>query len=263
MRKYWAIFKISWEKSLEYRADFIGHLGMGLINFLVMYFIWSAIFKNRTFFNGYTFSAMMTYVLMTRFLHFVMRGNIGRQIGDEIKEGKISSYLIKPINYTGWWFSTFFAERGYEFFIRMAMLILFFVFFPKIAVFQGLGRFSLFLAFIFISLIFNFIFNILIACLAFWITDVRLIRSAMMIIIDFLAGATIPLDIMPGILRKISNFLPFQFVAYFPIKLYQGALSPGQITTGVSLLFFWIVVLSIIFKYVWLKGVKRYEAVGQ
>lgn len=263
MRKYWAIFKVSWEKSLAYRADIIGHLGMGLINFLIMYFIWAAIFKNRTFFNGYTFSAMMTYVLMTRFLHFVMRGNIGRQIGDEIKEGKISSYLVKPINYTGWWFSTFFAERGFEFLVRITMLVLFFILFPKIVVFQGPGRFLLFLAFIFISLIFNFIFNVLIACLAFWLTDVRLLRSTIMIIIDFLAGATIPLDIMPGILKKISYYLPFQFVAYFPIKLYQGALSLSQITIGIGLLLFWIVILSVIFKYVWLNGVKHYEAIGQ
>lgn len=263
MRKYWAIFKVSWEKSLEYRADFIGHLGMGLINFLVMYFIWTAIFKDRILFNGYTFSAMMTYILMTRFLHFAMRGNIGRQIGDEIKEGRISSYLIKPINYTGWWFSTFFAERGFEFLVRLTMLILFFFLFPKMVVFQGIDRFLLLLGFIFISLIFNFIFNILIACLAFWFTDVRIIRSAIMMIIDFLAGATIPLDVMPGLLRKISNFLPFQFVAYFPIKLYQGALSMNQIVIGVGLLLFWIVILSLIFNYVWLKGVKHYEAVGQ
>ena len=263
MRKYWAIFKISWEKSFEYRADFIGHLGMGLINFLVMYFIWSAIFKNRIIFNGYTFSAMMTYVLMTRFLHFVMRGNIGRQIGDEIKEGRISSYLVKPVNYTGWWFSTFLADRNFEFLVRFLMLILFFIIIPKIVIFQGVGKLILLISFLFISLILNFLINVLIASLAFWVTDVRFFRSAMMMIFDFLAGAVIPLDVMPKPLYKISSFLPFQFLAFFPIKLYQGALSQNQILTGIGLLIFWIASLTILLKFVWLNGVKRYEAVGQ
>ncbi len=263
MRKYWAIFRINWQKSVEYRADFIGHLGMGIISFVVMYFIWSAVFRGRETFGGYTFSSMMTYVLMTKFLHFIQRQNVGRLIADEIKEGKMSMYLIKPVNYLRWWFSIFLADRSFEFLIRLTMLLAFFVLLPKVIPFLGMSRLMPLLLFIFISLIINFFLNLFIASFAFWLTDVRLFRSAIFMIFDFFAGGLVPIDIMPPFLKNLGLILPFQFTAYFPIKLYQGSLSPGEIVKGISLAVFWTFALGAIISFVWQKGVKRYEAVGQ
>jgi len=131
MRKYWTIFKINWQKSVEYRVNFLAHLGMGLISFWVMYFIWSAVFKNQPNFGGFTFSTMMTYVLMTKFLHFTNRGNIAREIGQESKDGSFSFYMVKPISYLRWWFSAFLAERAFEFIIRLLMITVFLSYFPK------------------------------------------------------------------------------------------------------------------------------------
>lgn len=263
MHKYWAIFRINWQKSVEYRADFIGHLGMGIISFVVMYFIWSAVFKGRNSFGGYTFSTMMTYVLMTKFLHFVSRHNIGRMIADEIKEGKISMYLIKPVNYLRWWFSIFLADRSFEFFVRLSMLVIFFLFLPNVVSFLGLSRFIPFLLFLSISMMINFLLNLFIASFAFWLTDVRLFRSAIFMIFDFLAGGLVPIDIMPPALRNVSLLLPFQFTTFFPIRLYQGSLEPGQIFRGIGLAIAWMSALAVIMSFVWKKGVKRYEAVGQ
>lgn len=263
MRKYWAIFKVNWQKSFEYRADFIGHLGMGIITFVVMYFVWGAVFKGRDTFNGYTFSSMMTYVLLTKFLHFALRHNIGRQIAEEIKEGRISLYLIKPVSYIKWWFAIFLADRSFEFIIRLTMLTVFLLFLPKVIIFFGIGRLSLFLSFTVISLIFNYLSNLFIASFAFWLTDVRLFRSAIFMIFDFLAGGLIPLDIMPSFLKNLGLILPFQFSAYFPIKLYQGGLDSFQIYKGFLLMLVWIIFSVIMMKIIWRKGIRKYEAVGQ
>jgi len=263
MRKYWLVFKINLQKSFEYRSDFLGHLGGGIITFVVMYFIWSAVFRERSVFNGYTFSSMMTYVLFTRFLHFTMRGNTGRQIAAEIKEGKLSAYLLKPINYLKWWFFVFLADRGFEFLIRFFMLVSFLGLMPKLIVFQGFTRLFLFLLTVLIAVLINFLINLLIASLTFWLTDVRLFRSTIMMIIDFLAGATVPIDVLPKFLRHLSFWLPFQFVAFFPIKVYQGTFNSDQFLPTLVLMFFWILTLLLAVNVIWQKGIKRYEAIGQ
>lgn len=263
MRKYWTIFKINWQKAFEYRADFIGHLGMGIITFAVMYFIWSAVFRNQVYFRGYTFSAMMTYVLMTKFLHFTTRGNIGRLMSAEIKEGGLSAYLIKPVNYLKWWFSAFLADRSFEFLVRLGMVILFFIFLPKVIIFSGIDHFFLFLCFLMISLSINYLINILVASLTFWITDVQLFRQAMLMIFEFLGGSLVPLDIMPSFLKNLSFLLPFQFTTFFPIRIYQGSLNTSQTLNGVLLAFVWMLFLVILIGILWRKGVKKYEAVGQ
>lgn len=263
MKKYLAIFKVNWQKSFEYRADFIGHLGMGIITFIVMYFIWTAVFKSVTIFNGYTFSSMMTYVMMTKFLHFVQRGNIGRDIANEIKDGRVSVYLLKPVSYIKWWFSIFLADRSFEFIIRLGMIMTVFAILPNIVIFFGIGRFLFFLSFLTISLVINFLINFLIASLTFWVVDSRLIRSAIIMIIDFLAGTLVPLDVMPKFLKNLGLVLPFQFVTYFPIKIYQGSLAINQIIQGLFLAIVWTVGLFLLLNLVWRKGLRNYEAIGQ
>jgi len=263
MNKYWAVFKINWQKSFEYRADFTGHIGMGVITFVVMYFVWSAVFKNQTYFRGYTFSAMMTYVLLTKFLHFTSRGNIGRQMANEIKEGGLSAYLIKPVSYLRWWFSAFLADRSFEFLVRLGMIIIFFFVLPNVIIFSGVGRFLLFLSFLVVSLIINYMINVLVASFAFWVTDVRLFRQAMLMIFEFLGGSLVPLDVMPLFLKNFSLLLPFQFTTFFPIKIYQGSLNASQVLNGILLAIGWMFILAVILGFFWIKGVKRYEAIGQ
>jgi len=263
MGKYWAIFKITWQNAVEYRMEFLAHMVLGLITLLVMYFIWSAVFEGRTYLGNYTFSSMMTYLVMVRFLHFVRRTSPVRIIADEIKEGKISAYLIKPVSYLRWWLAAFLAERIFESILRILMLFVFLILFPKIFNFPGTFNFLVILFFIGISLVLNYLFNLLISLFAFFVTDVRLFRSTVIMACDFFAGSLIPIDLMPGVLKKIGLLLPFQFWIYFPIKLYQGDLTQNQIVGGMSLLFVWLLIFIFIVKYLWQKGIRTYEAIGQ
>jgi len=60
MKKYWSVFKINWQNSLEYRVEFFAHMVRGLINLAVLILIWGAVFKQVNNFGGYTFSSMVT-----------------------------------------------------------------------------------------------------------------------------------------------------------------------------------------------------------
>lgn len=263
MGKYWAVFKITWQNAVEYRLEFIGHMMIGLISLLVMYFIWSAVFKDRQYFGNYTFSSMMTYMILVRFLHFIKRSNIGREIAEEIKEGRLSDYLLRPVSYLRWWMSSFLADRIFESVLRILMLFVFLNFYPEVFNFPGLSRFLIVMSFLLISLLLNYLFNILIAVLAFFVTDVRLFRSTVLMIFDFFAGSLVPLDLLPGFMKKIGFILPFQFWVYFPIKIYQGSLTNSEISRGVVLCFVWILILLFTVNCLWQKGVKKYEAIGQ
>jgi ABC-2 type transport system permease protein len=263
MRKYWLVFRTHFQLFFEYRADFIGHAVMGIITLGVMYFIWSAIYQDREIFKGYSFQAMLTYVLIARFLHFVQRGNIAREMATEIKEGRLSMYLLKPVNYLRWWFSVFLANRFFDFLTRLIIIASFLLLLPQFFQFPGPNQLRLFLAVLIFSLLINYFINLFMALAAFWVTDIRLFRSALMITIDFWAGALIPLDVMPQSLSVISGFLPFQFTTFFPIKIYQGALSQGEIFWGIIKASLWLLAMQILAIVFWRKGLKRYEAVGQ
>lgn len=254
---------MTWQNSLEYRVEFLAHLVLGVITLIVLFFVWSAIFKQVDNFSGYTFSSMISYLVMVRFLHFAARGNTSRMMADEIKEGKISLYLIKPVSYLGWWFSCFLAGRLFEAAIRFSIIIFFVLILPQFLSFPSPDRFAVFLLFIPISLLMNYIYNSLIAYLAFFVTDIRIFRTTVGLISGFFAGELIPIDIMPGFLKNIGSLLPFQYMLFFPIKIFQGTLSNSSLISGVAISLAWIIVLIYLSNFLWRKGLKRYEAIGQ
>lgn len=263
MRKYWAIFKLNWQNSVEYRVDFFGHLLTSTLSLLATLFIFRAIFKQTSNFGGYTFPLIFTYLVMTKFLHFATRGNTSRYIADEIKTGQLSTGLIKPINYIKYWFSLFLADRFFEIVIRAILIVAFILFFPPLFKLPAIGSFFLFTFSIVLALILNFVINVIIATFAFWVTDIRLFSSALGLTIDFFAGAVVPLDVLPGILKNVSSFLPFQYAIFFPIKIFQGSLSPASMVNGFLSTAGWIVLLIFLSRIFWQKGIKRYEGIGQ
>jgi len=263
MRKYWAVFKITWQNSVEYLMEFFAHVVLGIIILTVLIFVWTAVFKQVSNFGGYTLSSMITYLVMVRFLHFTTRGNITRLVADEIKEGKLSIYLLKPFNYLGFWFSSFWADRLFECLVRLSVLVLFIVILPQYFRFPPVFQVISFFLFLVISLLLNFLLNVLIASAAFWVTDIRLFSTTLGLSLGFLAGKVIPVDIMPGALKDLSLFLPFQYTLYFPIKIFQGRFIGGEILRGVLVSLIWLVVFFWLLLFLWKRGLKKYEAVGQ
>ncbi|HUW21382.1 MAG TPA: ABC-2 family transporter protein [Candidatus Bathyarchaeia archaeon] len=263
MKKYWAIFKISWQRSLEYRAEFLAHMMRNVVYLVVLIFIWGAVFNQVESFGGYTLPSMVTYLVMVRVIHFANRGNTGRAIGEEIKNGQLSRYLVKPVSYLKYWFSLFGADRLFDGLMRLFFLVIALIVVPYVFEITSVKTVLLFLLFLPFSLALNFLVNIFMASFSFWVTDIRLFETVVSLTIGFFAGELMPLDILPGFLKQAALFLPFQYVLYFPVKIYQGTLSNWEMTRGFLLVFFWLLLGYWVLKRFWQKGLKRYEAVGQ
>lgn len=243
--------------------SFIGHLVMGLIELVVLIFIWGAVFRETPNFGNYTFPTMLTYLVLAKFFHFATRGNTARLMGDEIKEGELSQYLIKPVSYLKWWFSYTLAERIFEIAVRISIIVSAFCLFPLIFSMPSLNNLLLFLIFIPVALVMNIFINYLIASLAFWVNDVRLFEVFLGLTINFLAGSLMPIDVFPGWLKAISYLLPFQYTMYFPIKIYLGQISTIDGLQGLFVGLTWFFIIALINKVVWKRGLRQYEAVGQ
>jgi ABC-2 type transport system permease protein len=263
MRKYWAVFKTEFEKNSEYRLELFGHMVMGLFTFAVMIFVFRAIFQESPEIAGYTFASVFTYLVMTKFLHPAIRWNVARNLADEIKEGQLSTHLLRPFGALRYWFSLFWADRLIDILIRLSLLVFFLVLLPVYFSFPGLEKILLFSFFLVVALLLNFIFNVLLALFAFWVTDIRLFSTAVDLTVGFFAGALVPLDFLPGFLKQVSFFLPFQYLLYFPIRIFQGVIGLEQLAAGLAISLFWLILLLISINYFWQKGVKHYEAIGQ
>lgn len=98
------------------------------------------------------------------------------------------------------------------------------------------------------------------AFLAFWLERVAAIDGLIMIPYTFLSGLVIPLQVMPDAMREFALWTPFPYMVWLPASLLAGG--EVDLVRGFSTLAGWIVVLWIVNRWLWRKGLKHYSAMG-
>nr|MBA2598365.1 ABC-2 family transporter protein [Chloroflexia bacterium] len=100
------------------------------------------------------------------------------------------------------------------------------------------------------------------ASLAFWITRVNAINQLYFVVFLFLSGFVAPLDLLPGPVRSIAEWLPFYRMLGFPVELLLGRLSPTQAMVGFGAQLAWLALALVLLNVTWARGVRQYSAVG-
>lgn len=263
MNKYFLIAKITWQEMFTYRLNFVMWRVRMVLLLLTVYFLWLAILpKNGTLF-GYTQSLMLTYILGTSLISSIVLSSKTIAVGDDINDGKLSNFLIKPINYFIYWFARDAGDKLMNIMFSVCeLVILFFLLHPP--VFLQTNFFYIFFALFstVIALILFFFINLLLGFVGFWTPEIWAPRFVFFIIINFFAGSLFPLDILPKQIFSFFQLLPFSYLLYFPLKIYLGQLSNIEVYNGLAVSIFWAIIIYLLLKLTWKKGLKNYTAQG-
>ncbi|MBI2773929.1 MAG: ABC-2 family transporter protein [Chloroflexi bacterium] len=107
-----------------------------------------------------------------------------------------------------------------------------------------------------------FMFNWVIASLAFWATRMRTANTLFQRASFVFAGQIAPISLMPVWLQAMSFGLPFWYMQGAPTEILKGSVTVEQallIMAGQSL---WLVVTYVAFRWIWRRGLRAYQAVG-
>src|ERR1051326_3215265 len=101
MKKYWHVLNIGIQNTLVYRVNFLFRSLFGLIPLLAVISLWRAIYAGQeTGVAGYTLAQMISYYLVVTIVDALTAVNEDDwQIAADIKDGNISQFLLKPIDY--------------------------------------------------------------------------------------------------------------------------------------------------------------------
>ena len=81
-------------------------------------------------------------------------------------------------------------------------------------------------------------------------------------IASLFSGEFIPIPFLPQIGRFLLELLPFRYTLSFPVEILLGRLNDYQKEIGFLTATVWLVILFIIYKIVFKKAIKKYEAEG-
>jgi ABC-2 type transport system permease protein len=252
---------ISFTKHTAYRLDFfLQIIAPALVFFFINYSLWTSIFKfnTKTIINGYTLGQMIHYQVWVLIVGLLAQGHTSFNLSNDIRLGRISSYLIYPFNLWEFHTASFISFEFIQLFIgTFTYFALFFIGIVKFTSFSHLFwgvSLSLMVGF------FWFGVQYLMGLLAFWLDETWVLRVSFRLIASFLSGVILPLDFFPSWLVSFLKYTPFPYMTYYPIKVFMGDFS--NLTMAFGMLGVWTIVIIIINMIVWRKGLRLYTAAG-
>jgi len=107
-----------------------------------------------------------------------------------------------------------------------------------------------------------FMFNWVIASLAFWATRMRTANTLFQRATFVFAGQIAPIALLPGWLQTLSYALPFWYMMGAPTEILRGGVTQEQVLQILAGQSVWLVVTFVAFQWIWRRGVRAYSAVG-
>lgn len=264
--KYIAATKLTWSSGFMYRLNFVMWRVRMFIQLIAVYFLWATITQRNSTPFGYEQSILITYILGTSFMRAFVFSSRSIDAQSEIAGGDLSNYLVKPINYFGYWFSRDLADKLLNIiFSIVEIIVLVFVFKPPVFIQTNPSQIGWFIIASTMAAIMYFFFSFIISLTTFWYSEANgwPQRFLVFTLLEFFAGGLFPLDILPEKMFELIKLLPPTFFIFTPIQIYLGNISGEKIGQALLTMIIWLVILAIIVQKMWQKGIKNYEAYGR
>lgn len=254
---YLGLIKFGFSRLIAYPFDLFLSLGNRLVIFAGLWFFWSIISKEVDL----NILELLSYFLIVQGLAGIMMTQsqkYGAFLRDAIKRGEINNYLIKPIKLIPLTYSIVLGRRLDEIFMSFLFLCLGLLLYGPITLYG----FFFFLIFTAIAILLSFAVNLFEGMLAFFIVEPKGVMNFIAHLIKIFSGFWIPLYFFPDSIGNILYYLPFRYMLYEPFISLQITSFNEQVLSSLIIAICWALFLNLIIYYFWLKGLKKYDAIG-
>ncbi len=265
LNKYRHAFLVGLQGNLVYRWNFAVRGFFSLFHLAVVVILWSAAAEGRTELGGFSLNQTITYFVTLLVLQFFISAfNEDYQISEEIRNGLINQFLLKPINYFGYRLSIFVAARlvsGLLVFLPLLValpLLREYLAFPASASAYLLGVPAMLM-----SAMIQFSIAYCFGMLTFWFLEIQGFVLLSMAFETVLGGQMFPLDLLPKWAYAVAQWLPFYYQMYFPAAIFTGRITDtSAILQGYGIQALWVIALLLVNHALWTRGLRRHTAVG-
>jgi ABC-2 type transport system permease protein len=267
MRKYWHVLNIGIQNHLTYRFNFLTRTLFSFIPLIAILYVWRTIYAGKgsgAQVGAYTLAGMISYYLLAALVDALTAVTEDDwQIAADIKDGNISQFLLKPIDYLTYRLCLFVSGRLTYVMVAAIPMGLFILCLRQYFVWPpSWSAFGFFLLTCALTALLQFFMSYTMAMLAFWVLEVSTFIFILFAFEYIASGHLFPLDILPAGLAKALTFTPFPYQLYFPVSVYMGRATGAELARGLAIQGCWVVVTYALARFAWARGIKKYSAVG-
>jgi ABC-2 type transport system permease protein len=265
VRKYFNIYRVSLIERLAYRGDFL--LGTVLRFFPVMttILLWNAVFDAGTGpIVGFDRNQMIAYLLLIHISRmFSSMPGLSGGISRDIREGGIKKYLVQPLDLIGYLLAYRAAHKSaYIVTSAIPYAVLFWI---CSGYFTGgwpdLLTFAAYLLSLVLGFVIGFFFETCLGMAGFWFLQVTSLLWVVNTLNYFVSGQMFPLELLEGWAPWLQ-YLPFKYLAYFPAMVFLGKIQGARLLQELGVALAWAVVLILLARWLYARGLRHYSAYG-
>lgn len=183
-----------------------------------------------------------------------------------IVEGKLSPYLLQPIDPVWRFFAGHVAERITRLPFSICFIVLFFVMFPSAYWVPHPAAAAVAVLFVVLTFLMRFIMQYTSSMLAFWVERASATEHLMWIFYLFLSGLMAPLELYDPTMRTIALYTPFPYLVWYPSRLlvsgFDGAGVSVSLAQALTVMAVWGFGYFVLNRWLWRLGLKHYSAMG-
>lgn len=259
MSIYFDIIRFSFLRFFAYPYEILASVFKRAVEILFLILFWSLIVKGSD--GQINISQIISYFFISMGIRDLVMshwGPFGGEIGDQIKKGSISNYLIKPVSIIPTLYSISFGRNGMRVLLAIVNLIIGLIIFPP----KSLISIGLFIIFFVTAWSIAFAYNLFQGTLFFHLTDASDVRHVLNNFVRVFSGEMIPLYLFPLAIGQFVRFTPFPSMVYGPTIALSTNFINQEVVINLGISIFWAIFLNIIVYIFWKKSIKNYEAIG-
>jgi len=256
----WALIKNTWQSWLQHRGFFFLLAFGWMLPLLVYMLVWSAAAGEGSL-EGFSQETLAGYYLILILSNQLTYPITNWTVGDNIRIGQINRWLIQPMSPLYHALSAEIAGKVvFMLFSIPVTALLALLIQPKIDI--NITNVVLFFPALLFAWVLRFFWGYWLALLAFWATRADSLLALQDTFIFLLGGHLAPIHLLPDWLQSIARLLPFRYMSAFPVEILTGQVTGQETLLGFIALIIWLTLAVLLYRFVWQRGIRHYEAVG-
>ncbi len=264
--KYASLFRIKFIAGLQYRAAAAAGISTQFVWGIMSLLLYKAFYEADPNAFPMSFQALSSYLwLQQAFLALFMGWFFENDIFQTITEGGIAYELCRPLDIYYMWFYRTMANRLAKAVLRCMPILVFAAFLPApygISLPDSVTAGIWFLITSILGFLVVIAFGMLVYISTFFTYSPMGVKMVSVSLIEFFAGAVIPIPFLPEGVRQVVELLPFASMQNIPLRIYSGDIAGREIVIRAALQLFWVLVLIWIGKRLMVQALRRVVVQG-
>jgi ABC-2 type transport system permease protein len=245
------------QETMAYRASYFINILSQFVSYIVIFFLWKAVYQGGAVIGGMGWKDMQGYLLISLFTSALISGSSEFRVGRSIWTGNIAVELVRPVDYQQANFAITVGNGIAEGVLVAAVGIVFALLIGFTTPPSHPITWLYFVVAMVLAFITKFLIVYIFGLAMFWTTGGMGLAWIRRAITDFFSGAIIPLSFFPIWLQTISDGLPFRGIVFVPAQIFIEKLPASQILATFVLEVGWIVGLWYLAKLIWYFAMRK------